>query len=323
MTSVEPMIVAKNLSRQYRVQKDALNTGRFGFGLARREMETVDAIKSISFTVNKAEAVGLIGLNGAGKSTLLKLVTGVLVPSSGELTVDGLDPSADRKKVAREIGVVFGHRSQLWWDAPLKDSMEVLRLIYSVGKADYERRLSDLVELLQLGDLILRAPRQISLGQRVRGEILASLLHSPKLLILDEPTVGLDIIAKARIRTLIRSLIDNEGVTVILASHEVSDIEEICERTILIHEGEILYEGTIDELKSGADVERSLVLDVSVPADDGSDGVEVREMTVPLTGGNTAAILEKAASSGTVSDARVTGGSLEAILSKMFDKITS
>jgi ABC-2 type transport system ATP-binding protein len=314
------MVVVKNLSRHYKVQEDALKTGRFGLGLMRRRMKIVNALENISFTVNKSEALGLIGLNGAGKSTLLKLLTGVLVPSSGQVLVGGLNPSADRKQNARQIGVVFGHRSQLWWDASLLDSMDVLRLIYSVDKDAYKSRLARLVELLELGDFMHRAPRQLSLGQRMRGEILASLLHSPKLLILDEPTIGLDIIAKVRIRALISSLVADEGVTVILASHEVSDIEQICDRSILIHQGEILYEGSIDDLKSGADVERSIVLDVSVTNENESEGTEIRQITVPLAGSKTMEALQEAAALGMVSDASVTGGSLETILAKMFDK---
>ena len=223
----------------------------------------------------------------------------------------------------RNIGVVFGHRSQLWWDVPLIDSMNVLRLIYSVSESDYKTRLESLTDLLELGDLLARAPRQLSLGQRVRGEILASLLHAPELLILDEPTVGLDIIAKSKIRRLIRSLIENQGVTVILASHEVSDIEEICDKTILLHEGKILYEGTIEELKAQTDVERSLILEIERSVEGQDDAVTVEEVTVPLSGGDAAARLTEAASLGTVSGAQVTGGSLEVILARLYDEVTN
>ncbi len=318
-----PIIVANQLTRHYKVQKNALKTGRFGLGLVRREMEIVKAIDDLNFTIEPATAVGLIGLNGAGKSTLLKLITGVLVPTSGEVLVGGLQPSEHRKEVVRNIGVVFGHRSQLWWDVPLIDSLNVLRLIYSVDEKDYKQRLQILTDRLEMGDLLPRAPRQLSLGQRVRGEIMASLLHGPNLLILDEPTVGLDIIAKAKIRRLIRSLIEEEGVTVILASHEVSDIEEICERTILLHEGRILYEGTIEALKAQANVERSLVLDVERGTGQGSDDVVVEQVTIPLSGNDTARRLAEVASLGTVSGAQVTGGSLEVILARLFDEATN
>ncbi len=312
-----PVVEVKNLTREYRVQKNALAGGRFGLGLLRREMETITAIDGISFSVNAGEAVGLVGLNGAGKSTLLKLITGVLVPTRGEVLVGGLDPSKNRSQVVRNIGVVFGHRSQLWWDAPLSDSMNVLKLIYSVGDDVYAERLRTLSEILELEPLLSRAPRQLSLGQRVRGEILASLLHKPDLLILDEPTVGLDILAKSRIRKLIRTLVEEEQMAVILASHEVTDIEEVCERTILIDHGKILYEGTIEDLVASARVERSLVLDVA-SEDDGD--VEVRRVTVPLSGEDAARQLIEAASNGTVTDARVTGGDLEVILARLFDQ---
>ncbi len=318
--SSKTWVRANDLTREYRVQTDGLSTGRFGLGLFRREMRTVTAIDNISFSIDRGEAVGLVGLNGAGKSTLLKLITGVLVPTSGEVAVGGLNPSQNRSQVVSDIGVVFGHRSQLWWDAPLVDSMNVLKLIYSVDEDEYRQRLEQLSEILELGELIRRAPRQLSLGQRVRGEIMASLLHSPKLLILDEPTVGLDIIAKARIRNLIRTLVEEEDVTVILASHEVTDIERVCDRTILIDHGQILYDGTIEQLIATAGVERSLVLDVASEAGGTEGDVSVEQVTVPLTGEDAASRLIEAASAGTVSDARVTGGDLEVILARVFDR---
>ncbi|MBI4307168.1 MAG: ATP-binding cassette domain-containing protein [Chloroflexi bacterium] len=316
------LITAHDLHRYYRVQKNALSAGRFGIRMLRREMDVVKAIDGVNFEIGTGTAVALVGLNGAGKSTLLKLITGVLVPTSGELTVAGLRPTDQRTKVAGMVGVVFGHRSQLWWDVPLIESMKVLRRIYSVERPVYEERLEKLTALLDLTELLSRAPRQMSLGQRVRGEIMASLLHGPRLLILDEPTVGLDIIAKANIRRLIRTLVSEEQVTVILASHEVIDIEEICDRVMLIHHGKILYEGTLDALKAHTDVDRSLVLDVVRDGDE-SGTVKVEKVTVPLDGAGSAQKLIEAASKGTVAGATVTGGSLEQILAKIFGETRS
>ena len=216
--------------------------------------------------------------------------------------------------------MVFGHRTQLWFDVPVIDSFKVLRRIYSVPKAEFDARLKQLTELLELGDLLSRSTRQLSLGQRMRAEIMASLLHGPRLLILDEPTVGLDIVAKSNIRRLIRSLVSEEGVTVILASHEVADIEEICDRAILIDEGKLLYDGTLDELKRRAQVDRSLVVDVM--RDDAGSGpgsqIEIEQITVPLGDGEASSVLVELASSRRIVGASVTGGSLETILAKMF-----
>ena len=322
MSNSAPIIKATDLRRYYKIQRDSLRTGRFGLGLLRRDMDYVKAIDGISFEIEEASAVGLIGLNGAGKSTLLKLITGVLVPASGELIVGGLKPSEKRKVVARNIGVVFGHRSQLWPDVPVIESFKVLRRIYSVDEESFQVRLEQLSDLLEMHELIRRPTRQLSLRQRVRAEIMASLLHGPKLLILDEPTVGLDIVAKAKIRRLIRSLVEEENVTVILASHEVTDIEEICDRAILLHEGHVLFDGTLDELRARVPVERSLVLDI-VPDDEanktGSETL-IDRVTVPLDQVGGAKRLSELAESGTIVDASVTGGSLETIIATMFER---
>ena len=321
MSTNEPIIVARNLRRQYRVQKNALRTGRFGLGLFRREMDHINAVDGIDFTVEPGTAAGLIGLNGAGKSTLMKMITGVLVPSSGHLTVGGLEPASNRKELAKRVGVVFGHRTQLWWDVPLADSIDVLRRIYRVDRREFTTRLARLTELLELGDLLPRAPRQLSLGQRVRAEIVASLLHGPALLVLDEPTVGLDILAKASIRSLLRTLIEEEGVTLLLASHEVNDIEQICDRVILIDHGKILFDGGIDELKSATNVDRSLELEVLHEDAGQADGVRVENVTVKLDSKNLAEEFSRATATGTIASATVTGGSLEAILASVFRRM--
>ena len=322
MSRSNQLIRATDLTRYYKIQRDSLRAGRFGLGFLRRDMDYVKAIDGISFEVAEASAVGLIGLNGAGKSTLLKLITGVIVPTSGELTVGGLRPSEKRKVVARNVGVVFGHRSQLWPDVPVIESFKVLRRIYSVDEKPYRERLERLSDLLEMHELVRRPTRQLSLGQRVRAEIMASLLHGPRLLILDEPTVGLDIVAKANIRRLIRSLVEEEGVTVILASHEVTDIEAICDRAILLHEGHILFDGTLDELRKRAAVERSLVLDI-VPDDtvgDAGTEISVDRVTMPLDQVGGAKRLSELAAAGTIVDASVTGGSLEAVIAAMFEQ---
>ena len=193
------LVAADRLVRHYRVQKDALSFGRFGLGWFRREFETVKAIDEISFSIDRASSVGLIGLNGAGKSTLVKLVTGVLAPTDGGITVNGLEPHRNRTEVTRHIGVVFGHRTQMWWELPLMETYRVLRRIYGIPRGEFDERVEKLATLLEVKEMLSRAPRQLSLGQRMRAEIMASLLHGPKLLLLDEPTVGIDFVAKSRI----------------------------------------------------------------------------------------------------------------------------
>ena len=312
MADSDPFVTAESLVRHFRVQEHAGRIGRFGIGLIRRQMRTVKAVDDVTFSIPRTTAVGLIGLNGAGKSTLIKLITGVLVPTSGSVTVDGLEPSRQRKQVAQQIGLVFGQRTQLWWDVSVLDSYNVLRRIYSTDRESFEERLKRFSKLLEMDDLLARSPRQLSLGQRVRADILAGLLHGPRLVILDEPTVGLDIIAKAKIRGLVRSLVEEEGVTVILASHEIRDIEEVCDLIILIHEGKILFQGTLDELRAQAGVETSLVVEVV------REDARIERTTVPLASSDIGKVLTEATQRGAVSEVSISGGALEDILATMF-----
>ncbi len=281
-------------------------------------MSSVKAVDDISFDIAPGTAVGLIGLNGAGKSTLQKMITGVLVPTSGSLKVTGLNPEKSRKNLAKKVGVVFGHRTQLWWDVPLVDSLNVLRRVYGVDKSEFEARKSKLADLLDLGDLMPRAPRQFSLGQRVRAEIMASLLHGPQLLVLDEPTVGLDVLAKANIRTLIRSLVEEEGVSVLLASHEVADIEEICSRALLIDHGKLLFDGSLEELTAKSSVDRTLSLEVVHEDSSSESGVRLETVSIDLDSTDAARQINEATQTGKISEASVGGGSLESVLAAMF-----
>jgi ABC-2 type transport system ATP-binding protein len=221
-------------------------------GLFRRERRQVRAVDGISFTVPRGEMVGYIGPNGAGKSTTIKMLTGILTPSGGRLRVAGIDPSRERTRLAKRIGVVFGQRTTLWWDLPLQDSYELVRRMY---------RLARCVELLDLSELLDVPVRQLSLGQRMRGDIAAALLHDPEVLYLDEPTIGLDVVSKAKVREFLRSVNSEQGMTVLLTTHDLTDIEQLCRRVMVIDHGRLMYDGGLDGLHAVGESERTLVVD--------------------------------------------------------------
>jgi ABC-2 type transport system ATP-binding protein len=235
-------------------------------GGLRRVRREVRAVDGVSFSVQPGELVGYVGPNGAGKSTTVKMLTGVLVPSAGRISVAGLDPTRQRVRLARRIGVVFGQRVQLWWDLPLRDSFELLRHIYRVPEARYRQSLDQFVDLLELGPLLETPVRQLSLGQRMRGELTASLLHDPELLFLDEPTIGLDVVAKGRVREFLARQNEERGLTVLLTTHDLGDIERLCKRLIVIDHGRVIYDGDLETLKARYGPERTLVVDLEEPA---------------------------------------------------------
>ena len=252
------MIEVRELRREFTVTSRA---GRF-----RRTRRTVLAVDSVSFDVAAGEAVGYVGPNGAGKSTTIKVLTGVLAATSGHVRVSGVDPSRSRRELARRIGVVFGQRSQLWWDLPLRDSFDLLRSIYRVGAADHARRLARCVELLGLSEFLDRPVRQLSLGQRMRGEVTAALLHGPDLLVLDEPTIGLDLESKERLREFLTDLNATRGTTLLLTTHDLDDIERLCPRLVVIDRGTVLADGPLEELRAQVAPDRVLVVDLVGPA---------------------------------------------------------
>jgi viologen exporter family transport system ATP-binding protein len=214
--------------------------------------------------VPKGEMVGYIGPNGAGKSTTIKMLTGILTPSGGRLRVAGIDPSRERTRLARRIGVVFGQRTTLWWDLPLRDSYQLVRRMYRIPDDRYRANLERCVELLDLGELLEVPVRQLSLGQRMRGDIAAALLHDPEVLYLDEPTIGLDVVAKARMREFLAQVNRERGVTVLLTTHDMADIERLCSRMLIIDHGHVIYDGSLEAIKDRFGGERTLVVDLEV-----------------------------------------------------------
>ncbi|WP_328413756.1 ATP-binding cassette domain-containing protein [Streptomyces violaceus] len=230
-------------------------------GFMKRERRQVWAVDSISFRVERGEMVGYIGPNGAGKSTTIKMLTGILTPSAGRLRVAGIDPSRERTRLAHRIGVVFGQRTTLWWDLPLVDSYRLMHRMYRIPDARYRENLGRLVELLDLGDLLDVPVRQLSLGQRMRGDIVAALLHDPEVLYLDEPTIGLDVVSKSKVREFLREMNAERGTTVLLTTHDLQDIEQLCKRVMVIDHGRMMYDGPLAGLHEAGESERTLVVD--------------------------------------------------------------
>jgi ABC-2 type transport system ATP-binding protein len=255
MSARGPLIDVRDLERTFDVRRRV-------DGRRRRVRDSVLAVHDLTFSVDAGEMVGYIGPNGAGKSTTIKMLTGILVPTGGQVRVAGLDPSRDRVGLARRIGVVFGQRSTLWWDLPLRDSFELLQKMYRISPARYRDNLERFVDLLDLGDQLDTPVRQLSLGQRMRGDITAALLHDPEVLYLDEPTIGLDVVSKGRLREFLRALNDERGTTLVLTTHDLQDIEALCDRVIVIDHGTSVYDGSLAGLHAEGGSSRTLVVDL-------------------------------------------------------------
>lgn len=243
------MIEVKNLTKEFKVNKKYPGFKGAIKSFFSREYTIKKAVDDVSFTINDGEIVGYIGANGAGKSTTIKMMTGILTPTSGEVLVNGVIPYKDRKKNAYNIGVVFGQRTQLWWDLPLSESFTLLKEIYEVDDKSYEDRMKFLCDVLDLNEFMLSPVRTLSLGQRMRADIAAALINNPKIIYLDEPTIGLDVVVKEKVRQAIKEIKKQYGTTVILTTHDLSDIEELCDRIIIIDKGKKIYDGGIKEIK--------------------------------------------------------------------------
>jgi ABC-2 type transport system ATP-binding protein len=257
------LIDVERLEKTFRVAEHRAGLlGAVG-SLVNRQYRLVRAVRDVSFAIERGEMVGCLGPNGAGKSTTIKMLTGILVPSGGQVEVLGLVPHRRRKQVAQRIGVVFGQRTQLWWDLPLIDSLDLLRYVYRVPAERYARNIKRLRDLLDLDDFVRTPVRQLSLGQRMRGDLAAALLHDPEILYLDEPTIGLDVVAKHRVRDFLREINRRDGATVLLTTHDMSDVEQLCSRVLIIDHGTLLYDGTLAGIRDRLGTERVLVVDLA------------------------------------------------------------
>ncbi|CAN5671117.1 ATP-binding cassette domain-containing protein [soil metagenome] len=313
------LIEVEGLCRSFTVRR---RSGRF-----RRTTDVVDAVRDLSFTVERGEMVGYIGPNGAGKSTTIKMLTGVLVPSSGRISVAGIDPSRSRVQLTRRIGVVFGQRTTLWWDLPLRDSFDLLRRIYRVDTERHRRNLAEFTELLDLGDLLDTPVRQLSLGQRMRGDIAAALLHDPEILYLDEPTIGLDVGSKGRLREFLRRVNAERQVTLLLTTHDLQDIEQLCRRVMVIDHGSLVYDGTLAGLHDEGSSTRTLVVDLV----DEAPAIEVPGATVSRiegprqwlsfpAGASAAPVVAAVAAAYDVADLSIQEPDIEAVIRQIYSR---
>lgn len=255
------LIKAQSLNKTFKVYKQGDGIRGYLKSLISREYEEVHAVEDLDLEINEGEMIGYIGANGAGKSTTVKMLTGILEPSSGEIEVDGRNPHRERKENAMNIGVVFGQKTQLWWDLPVKESFKLLKEIYEVSDEDYQDRIDEFDEVLQLSDFWDQPVRKLSLGQKMRCELAAAFLHHPKIVYLDEPTIGLDVAVKERIRDFIRKMNEEKNITVMLTTHDIGDIEDLCDRIVVLDEGRKIYDGRLDSLVDRFS-SRRMILDV-------------------------------------------------------------
>jgi ABC-2 type transport system ATP-binding protein len=316
------LIEVEDLARTFTVRR---KTGRL-----RRTTDLVHAVHGLSFSVERGEMVGYIGPNGAGKSTTIKMLTGILVPTSGRLSVAGIDPSRHRVELTRRIGVVFGQRTTLWWDLPLRDSFDLLRRIYRVDTGRHRRNLAEFTELLGLGDLMDTPVRQLSLGQRMRGDIAAALLHDPEILYLDEPTIGLDVVSKGRLREFLRTVNAERDVTLLLTTHDLQDIEQLCRRVMVIDHGSLVYDGTLAGLHDEGSSSRTLVVDLvdeAPPID--VPGAQVAKVEGPRqwltfpSGASAAPVVAAVAASYDVADLSIQEPDIEDVIRQIYSRGSS
>ena len=259
----ESLIEVKGISKTFKIKDKSSVLKAKLKSIIKTNYINKKAVNNISFSIKKGEMVGFIGKNGAGKSTTIKMLSGILYPDSGEIKVDGFIPYKQRKKYVANIGVVFGQKTQLNWDLPLIDSFELIKEVYKIPKDLYEENLEKFVNLLEMSDFLNQPVRQLSLGQRMKGDIVAALLHSPKIVFFDEPTIGLDVVAKENVRQFIKHLNKTEGITMIFTTHDMQDIEKVCNRLIIIDKGEKVYDGSVNEIKNNYVSSRSIEVEFS------------------------------------------------------------
>ncbi len=299
---------------------------RRGRGIARRQLTAVDRL---TLTVDAGESVGYIGANGAGKSTTIKMLVGILVPTSGTVRTCGLDPMRERRALARRIGVVFGQRSQLWWDLPVRESFGILASIHSLSSAERRSRTEELVDQLEMGQFLATPVRQLSLGQRMRAEVAAALLHSPELVILDEPTIGLDVLSKQRLREFLIRERAQHGTTLLLTTHDMGDVERLCDRVLVVDHGRLAYDGDLTGLSRTVGAQRVLVVDLAMPTGDLTDlphtthlgseaaGMQQRFAFDPRTT-TAAAVLSAVAERAEIRDLRIEEPDIEDVVRRIY-----
>ncbi|GAA1744671.1 ATP-binding cassette domain-containing protein [Luedemannella helvata] len=313
------VIEARGLRKEFTVTKPA--------GRLRRSRETVPAVDGVDVAVEEGELLGYLGPNGAGKSTTMKMFTGVLTPTAGYLQVCGLEPVPQRTRLARRIGVVFGQRTQLWWDLPLRESFELARHIWRVPAAEHAARLRLLRDRLDLDGFLDTPVRQLSLGQRMRGDLTVALLHAPRVLFLDEPTIGLDVVSKQAVRAFLTELRDAGDTTVVLTTHDLADIERLCRRLVVIDHGRVVHDGTLADLHARYGSRRRVEVDFEVPVAVSFDmaGVSVEShagdrvvFSIDGTVTTAGALVARLSESGPIRDLRVTEPTIEDVVAQLY-----
>ena len=324
-------IVADRLTKTFRVYDR--RPGLFGSlrDIVDRRYRELQAVQEVSLEIPRGQAVGYIGPNGAGKSTTIKMLTGILKPSSGTITVNGFDPHRDRGRYVRTVGAVFGQRTQLWWDLAVGESFDLLRQLYEVPRIDFDRRLKRFDEVLELKEFLRTPVRKLSLGQRMKADIAASLLHAPPVLFLDEPTVGVDVVTKARLRDFLRELNRDEGTTILLTTHDMHDIEALCSRVVVIDHGRIMHDGDLVALKARYGARKRLVFTLTAAVDlaaaDLPRGAVAWHQPSPLQavatvaeGADTAHILQRALAVLPVADVRIEEPTIDQVVKELYER---
>jgi ABC-2 type transport system ATP-binding protein len=321
-----PIIETRELRKVFRSIKRTPGARGALKTLFSREFVDKVAVTGVTMSLDAGELVGYIGPNGAGKSTTIKMLTGILVPTSGEVRVAGIVPSAHRSENARNIGVVFGQRSQLYWDLPLVESFELLRAIYGIPWERYRTNIDYFIQLLEMGDFLQTPVRQLSLGQRMRGDFAAAMLHDPKVVFLDEPTIGLDVVAKESIRTFIADINKQRDTTFVLTTHDLADVEKLCRRIVLIDRGTLIFDGAIETLRDQYGTHRTLIVELCEPQTAvAMDGTEA-ELTTPTTARfrfdrrttSIEALIRRVADQYGVSDISIEEPELESIIRRIY-----
>jgi ABC-2 type transport system ATP-binding protein len=319
------VVELKDLTKSFRVRTKQPGLGASIRSLFRPEYRTVEAVRGISFAIEEGEVVAFIGPNGAGKSTTIKLITGILYPDAGEVRVLGLNPHRERRQLAYSIGTVFGQKSQLWFHLPPADSFSLLGTIYDLSPAETRKRVDFLSEVFEITDLMDQPVRKLSLGQRIRCEMAASLIHSPRILFLDEPSIGLDVVVKQRIRDLIGRINQEEGVTIFLTSHDAGDIEKICRRAMVINHGDIVWDGTVKEMKYALLNKRVVDVKMDGPAAVDLPGVRVLKqkayslkIEVDLATGSTEDVIAALMRQSSIVDITISSTPMEEVISHIY-----
>lgn len=322
------MIEVRNLSKEYHLVKKEEGIKGAIKGLIKRESQIIPAVSNLNFSIKEGEIVGFIGPNGAGKSTTIKMMTGILTPTSGEVLVDGKDITKFRKETVANIGVVFGQRSQLNWDLRLGESFELLRHIYQVNKKQYEDTLNTMDEILGIKELMDKPVRQMSLGQRVKGDLVAAMIHSPKVLFLDEPTIGLDVGSKYALRKFVKEINEKKGTTIILTTHDLGDIQQLCERIIIINNGQLVEDGNLSTIVDRIAPYKTLIVqyfDENIPTSEHCELIEtdgnVAKYQFMKAETTAAKLIEELSSKAMIQDIAVEETNIEDIIRIAYQKI--